>query len=683
TLSGGWNSDFTSQTGASTIDGEYGISGTNKNNNGILITGGPVTVDRFVIQNSTSADSGGIYLLANLTLTNSTIRNNHASNRGAGIFIYNGGSLTLTNSTISGNTNSASGLGAGIYAYAGSVTIQNSTIVYNTATSGQGGGISLNSGTTVVMRNSIVANNTAGGGNPDCSGTIGTSDHNIFGNSSGCVLSNSLGDQLDIDPQLNNTLSGTPPVYVPQLGGPAIDAGTATGCPSTDEQGQSRPADGDGDSIAVCDIGAYEVHPIIGVPVHIAVSSGDNQQKPMGQAYDTPLAVEITDGLGDPVANVSVTFTAPASGASGAFASTDSESETVATDISGIATSSIFTANNALGAYTVVASTGSLSVSFSLQNLYIPGVPTSLVVISGNNQSAKINTAFSSVLQVRVLDGYNNPVSGVGVTFTGPVSGASGAFSSSSSFTETVATDTGGYASSSVWTANSSRGQYLVSVSTAGLASVNFTLTNIAAWYVDASMLDDSNTCDLPAVACKTINGVLGKVGFQAGDVIYVAIGTYTGSSSDPVITISKRANISGGWDSAFTTQNGFSTIDGQNARPGVKIMSSANVIMDHFIIEKGLNYWGGAGIQVTSSTLTLNTSVVQNNVAGGIGTSVGGGLGAYSSTVTINNSAIDNNEMWGNLAGGGISSVYSNLTLSNTTMTGNYSTNGAGAIYL
>ncbi len=44
-------------------------------------------------------------------------------------------------------------------------------------------------------------------------------------------------------------------------GSPAIDAGVAADCPDTDQRGRPRPIDGDGDGVATCDAGAYELNP--------------------------------------------------------------------------------------------------------------------------------------------------------------------------------------------------------------------------------------------------------------------------------------------------------------------------------------------------------------------------------------------------------------------------------------
>ena len=108
------------------------------------------------------------------------------------------------------------------------------------------------------------------------------------------------------------------------------------------------------------------------------VRSGSGQAAEVNTAFAAPLVAEIADAAGNPVAGVSVTFTAPASGPSLVFAGSGTASETVLTDASGFATSSTMTANatastyiggGSLDSYAVVASaTGYHSASFSLTN---------------------------------------------------------------------------------------------------------------------------------------------------------------------------------------------------------------------------------------------------------------------------------------------------------------------------
>ncbi len=206
-------------------------------------------------------------------------------------------------------------------------------------------------------------------------------------------------------------------------------------------------------------------------------------------------------------------------------------------------------------------------------------------------------------------------------------------------------------------------------------------------WYV-ATTGSNANSCLSAVLPCATVNGVLSKPGFVAGDTIRVATGTYTSTASE-VVLMNKNASVSGGWNSAFTTQVGWSTIDGENTRRGVTVNSGVTASVERFIIQHGLA--NGSGVR-NSGTFTLTQCRVQNNDASlwplsssgieNVGTlyvisstvrnnvaySYGGGI--YNTGVLVLHSSEVSNNSAG-LAGGGI---YSNniLIVNNSTVSGN-----------
>jgi uncharacterized repeat protein (TIGR01451 family) len=260
------------------------LSGANAANGAALnvpAAGATVQVERCALDNNTATGNGGaISNSGDLTLVESTVSAN-AANTGGGIFNASGATLTATNSTISGNRANSDGGGL---ANVGTATLLNVTFADNVAdndnnASGDGGGIHDSGSATTSLKNTLVARNTDRGGQaPDCAGTVSSDGFNLIGSSAGCTFAQAGGDQ--INPA--NTLilgmladnGGPTQTHALLFGSPAIDAGTNTGCPTTDQRGDARPTNGDGSGLASCDVGAYEF-PASSTNADLSVALGD------------------------------------------------------------------------------------------------------------------------------------------------------------------------------------------------------------------------------------------------------------------------------------------------------------------------------------------------------------------------------------------------------------------------
>jgi hypothetical protein len=286
----------------------------------------------------------------------------------------------------------------------------------------------------------------------------------------------------------------------------------------------------------------------------ITATSGTPQNAAINAAFQNPLVVTVKDANGNPMSGIAVTFTAPASGASGTFAGS---LNTATTNGSGVAVSAIFNANGTVGSFTVTASAAGIATpaTFSLTNTLTAG---SITASSGTPQSTLINTAFPNPLVATVKDAANNPISGVTVRFAAPPSGASGTFAGG---VNTATTNASGVATSTTFTANNSVGNYTVTASVDGIpSSASFSLTNTAA--APASIAATGGTpqsaqvnSPFPAPLVATVKDSTGK---PVSGVTVLFKAPTTGATG----------TFAGGVNTATTDVSGFATSSTFTAGP-------------------------------------------------------------------------------------------------------------------
>ncbi|MBN2054714.1 right-handed parallel beta-helix repeat-containing protein [bacterium] len=213
---------------------------------------------------------------------NCIFRNSNTGGFGGGVQLSGEGDPALYNCVIRNNSapstsNGAGGISAGSD---GRILLVNCLIHHN-STGDEGGGIAItNCRNHLVLVNSVVANNSAGwqgGITIECGGggqpSIELFNSIVWGNSGGgaqlageavcsycCIAGGAAGEgNINLDPAFVNSGGGD---YHLQSGiSPCIDTGNnlVALLPATDLDGLTRISDGDADSIAVVDMGVYEI----------------------------------------------------------------------------------------------------------------------------------------------------------------------------------------------------------------------------------------------------------------------------------------------------------------------------------------------------------------------------------------------------------------------------------------
>jgi hypothetical protein len=208
-------------------------------------------------------DSAGAAILNRgaLVIDHSSVHANHGVGELGAFAIRNvppfsgSPSLNVVDSTVADNL----GIGIGNLD-AATLVVRNSTIAANSnvgiAVSGVGG--------TFQMRNSVIAKN----GGQDCTvsagATLNLNRYNMDSDDT-CELADGSSNYPGVEPQLTPLAfhGGFTPTSWPLVTSPMVDAGHpvigAIGCEEDDQVFAERPADGDGDGNARCDVGAIEL----------------------------------------------------------------------------------------------------------------------------------------------------------------------------------------------------------------------------------------------------------------------------------------------------------------------------------------------------------------------------------------------------------------------------------------
>lgn len=272
------------------LNGVTVTKGTTTGSGGAIRNLGTLALTGGTVSDSVAANTGGgIYNAGVLKLTRTSVSGNHSIVNGGGIENATQARLTLVDSAVSDNSSSYGGgirnrhraslfnstlfrntgfVGGGVLNDPlGTAMLSNVTISDNEISGSDGGGGIRNEG-ALSIDNSIVSDTDLGGADCFNSGTITASGGNLVEDGS-CAIAGALsGDPMFVGAAGKRK-------YLPLMpSSPAIDAGSNSSCPGSDQTGARRPRDGHGDGTFVCDLGSHEsacgllgIEPFLVLPV--------------------------------------------------------------------------------------------------------------------------------------------------------------------------------------------------------------------------------------------------------------------------------------------------------------------------------------------------------------------------------------------------------------------------------
>ncbi len=218
--------------------------------------------------------------------------------------------------------------------------------------------------------------------------------------------------------------------------------------------------------MSACDDGPAT--PRVGPAAVLDIIGGDLQSGVVGTQLANPLVVRVTDADGQPVPGQVINFRVVSGGGSVFAGAAQTNGNGTAQELWTLGTVAGDTQHVEVRA--VDATTGTPLVFATFRAVATAAAPSKLERASADGLQAEVATSVSPAPRVRVTDQYDNPVSGVTITFT-PTSGGGSVTGA------TQTTDASGAATVGAWTLGSATGTNTMAATTSVLPAISVTFT--------------------------------------------------------------------------------------------------------------------------------------------------------------------------------------------------------------
>lgn len=218
-------------------------------------------------------------------------------------------------------------------------------------------------------------------------------------------------------------------------------------------------------ALALCAVGCGGDE--IGPPSALEITAGNNQSSTVGQVVAITPIVRVRDNNGHDLPGIAVHFTVTAGGGSVAV-------DSATTGPNGMVATPSWTLGTKTGMNTLKAQAAGLATSATIRATGTAAAPTRMTAVAQLNFAALVQSAVTGRPTVLVTDAFDNPVSGIAVTFVVTQNNATLTGS-------TPRSDTEGRASLGGWTLGATPGVNRVSASAVGTNVVQFEAQGLTA----------------------------------------------------------------------------------------------------------------------------------------------------------------------------------------------------------